>query len=196
MISRLQDPVGRSCLIEGITEKCITVVDCKILRANESVGNKRCLINYLNSEVYFSKVYNNVTVATRKRVIRKNLENIPIRIYDMYKQIIIANELDNISSVIKNNEAIIERLKTLIQSIFYEKFGSLIENPNNYKKKKLKDICLSIIRGPFGSLLKKDFFLEKGKDTFKAYEQKNAIQSNEKIGEYYIDEKIYRIRAI
>ena len=43
----------------------------------------------------------------------------------------------------------------------------------------------SIKRGPFGSALKKQFFVKKG---FKVYEQKNAINNDFTIGEYYIDE--------
>jgi len=47
----------------------------------------------------------------------------------------------------------------------------------------------SIKRGPFGSAIKKSFFVENG---YKVYEQKNAINNNVFIGKYYIDEKKYR----
>jgi len=44
----------------------------------------------------------------------------------------------------------------------------------------------SIKRGPFGSTIKKSFFVPKG---YKIYEQKNAIYSDSTLGNYYIDKK-------
>lgn len=56
---------------------------------------------------------------------------------------------------------------------------------------KLEEVCSSIIRGPFGSALKKEFFVQKSKDSYKVYEQKHAIKKEHEIGEYYIDEHRY-----
>ena len=50
-------------------------------------------------------------------------------------------------------------------------------------------------KGPFGSSLTKSMFVEKGIDTIKVYEQKNAIQKNAKIGNYYIT-KSYFLEAM
>ena len=44
----------------------------------------------------------------------------------------------------------------------------------------------AIKRGPFGSSIKKDFFVPSG---LKVYEQQHAINDNFSLGEYYIDEK-------
>ena len=46
-----------------------------------------------------------------------------------------------------------------------------------------------LIRGPFGGSLKKESFRKKG---YKVYEQRNAIYSDFRIGNYYIDETKYR----
>ena len=43
-------------------------------------------------------------------------------------------------------------------------------------------------KGPFGSSLTKAMFVPKGDNTFKVYEQKNAIQKDECLGNYYISE--------
>ena len=50
-------------------------------------------------------------------------------------------------------------------------------------------------KGPFGSSLTKSMFVEKGVDTVKVYEQKNAIQKDAKIGNYYIT-KDYFLEAM
>ena len=41
-------------------------------------------------------------------------------------------------------------------------------------------------KGPFGSALTKAMFVPKGEDTVKVYEQKNAIQKDPSLGDYYI----------
>jgi len=46
-----------------------------------------------------------------------------------------------------------------------------------------------IKRGPFGSAIKKAFFVPQG---FKVYEQQNAINDNSNLGTYYLDEKKYQ----
>ena len=43
-------------------------------------------------------------------------------------------------------------------------------------------------KGPFGSSLTKSMFVPKGEHSIKVYEQKNAIQKDYRLGEYYITE--------
>lgn len=46
-----------------------------------------------------------------------------------------------------------------------------------------------ICRGPFGSSIKKEFFVPTG---YKVYEQKNAIRDSSSIGDYFVDESKYK----
>ena len=46
-------------------------------------------------------------------------------------------------------------------------------------------------KGPFGSALTKSIFVSKGRNTIKVYEQKNAIQKDNTIGEYYITKSYF-----
>ena len=71
-------------------------------------------------------------------------------------------------------------------------FGDPVLNPNNWEQVTLNDVCSSIVRGPFGSALKKEFFVEPNKATYKVYEQKHAIQKSATIGSYYITEKKFQ----
>ena len=57
---------------------------------------------------------------------------------------------------------------------------------------KLETLCDSIVRGPFGSALKVSFFVEKGLDTVKVYEQKNAIQRSADLGESYVTKEKFQ----
>ncbi|MBN1077892.1 restriction endonuclease subunit S [Clostridium botulinum] len=67
------------------------------------------------------------------------------------------------------------------------------EVPRNWKFIKFNYILSkdknSLKRGPFGSAIKKDYFVQSG---YKVYEQKNAIYDDMNLGNYYIDENKYR----
>ena len=47
-------------------------------------------------------------------------------------------------------------------------------------------------KGPFGSSVTVDMFVEKGENTYKVYEQKNAINADSTLGWYYLTERDYR----
>ena len=65
-----------------------------------------------------------------------------------------------------------------------------VEVPDNWVWCKLDDLAF-YKKGPFGSSLTKAMFVPKGKDTYKVYEQKNAIQKDHKLGSYYISTEKY-----
>lgn len=62
--------------------------------------------------------------------------------------------------------------------------------PTNWQWERLGNLGF-YKKGPFGSALTKSMFVEKGDDTVKVYEQKNAIQKNHELGEYYISRDYY-----
>ncbi len=64
------------------------------------------------------------------------------------------------------------------------------EVPESWVWCKLDDLAF-YKKGPFGSSLTKAMFVPKGKDTYKVYEQKNAIQKDHKLGSYYISTEKY-----
>lgn len=59
---------------------------------------------------------------------------------------------------------------------------------------KFSEICLDkgFVRGPFGSALKKDIFVEKGTDTYKVYEQCVPLEQDKNKGRYYISGEYFR----
>lgn len=88
---------------------------------------------------------------------------------------------------------------SLSKSRFIEMFGDLKEN-QNYRTILFSQCTKSMIKGPFGSDMKKSLYVPKGKDTYKVYIQLNAIQRNQSLGNYYIskdyfDKKISRFEV-
>lgn len=142
------------------------------------------------SQTFLNKVLlanNDCIYNMGKGVAQRNLDMssfrtliIPIPSLDEQERIVA--ELDLISGVIEKQKAQLKELDNLAQSIFYDMFG----NDAAWNMVTLNNVCSSIIRGPFGSALKKEFFVPKSETTYKVYEQKHAIQKNINIGSYYI----------
>lgn len=62
--------------------------------------------------------------------------------------------------------------------------------PKHWRVTRMQDIG-TYKKGPFGSAITKNMFVEKDTNTYKVYEQKNAIQKDAKLGYYYIPYSIY-----
>lgn len=122
----------------------------------------------------------------------KLLKEIEIPIPNSETQSRIVSELDLLQSIIDKQKVQLKELDNLAQAIFYDMFGDPVENEKGWEVKKIEEICSSIVRGPFGSALKKEFFVKPDETTYKVYEQKHAIQKNASIGDYYISEERFR----
>ena len=81
----------------------------------------------------------------------------------------------------------------------YEKCGSEVvciddelpfPIPDSWELIRLNDIGI-YRKGPFGSSLTKNMFVPKSETTVKVYEQKNAIQKDHRLGNYYITRKYF-----
>jgi type I restriction enzyme S subunit len=64
------------------------------------------------------------------------------------------------------------------------------EIPKNWRWTRLGDLGF-FKKGPFGSALTKSIFVEDSSESIKVYEQKNAIQSDCTLGEYFITKDYY-----
>ena len=64
------------------------------------------------------------------------------------------------------------------------------EIPSSWEWCKLGDLAF-YKKGPFGSSLTKSMFVPKADNTYKVYEQKNAIQKDHSLGSYFISNEKY-----
>ena len=90
LVSRLPDPVGRSCIIPECEDRLITAVDCTILRFYKDKLLSEFFNYYSQSNTYLSAVESQTSGATRKRISRKNLGcvNIPHPLIPEQKRIV------------------------------------------------------------------------------------------------------------
>lgn len=118
------------------------------------------------------------------------MEELPVHSADEQRQI--ASILNQVSILIDLRKQQLSKLDELVKARFVELFGDPETNPNGWEQVTVGDVCSSIVRGPFGSALKKEFFVEPSNSTYKVYEQKHAIQKSATIGTYYITEEKYQ----
>jgi restriction endonuclease S subunit len=78
LISRMADPIGRSCLLPDLGIKCITAVDVAILRLSKESADIPELVTLLNSQRWTDEVLRLSRGTTRTRITRKDLEKIRI----------------------------------------------------------------------------------------------------------------------
>ncbi|MDF1617983.1 restriction endonuclease subunit S [Petrocella sp. FN5] len=140
LISRLPEPVGRACIIPEKEERMITAVDCSILRVDENVVDKKYLLHFLKSPVYFQALAGKLAGTTRVRVSRKNLGLVDIKIPDRYTQEKVGNILDCLEVIIDKRKSQIELLDSLVKSRFVDVFGDPISNPFGWSEDNLSNI--------------------------------------------------------
>ena len=129
--------------------------------------------------------------ATFKEISKAIVENIEIPLPEVEEQKRIAARFERLLRLIQLQKAELEELDKLVKSRFIELFGDPVTNPYGWQQLTVNDVCVSIVRGPFGSALKKEFFVPPSDTTYKVYEQKHAIQKSSTIGTYYVTAEKY-----
>ena len=126
------------------------------------------------------------TTVTIPSLTKANLLNIHIPLPPLAEQTEIVDTLTSVDELIKIKKQQLELFDELTKSRFIELFGDPETNPYGWEITTVGEVCSSIVRGPFGSALKKEFFVEPNETTYKVYEQKHAIQKSATIGTYYV----------
>lgn len=126
LVSRLPDPVGKSCIIPEINSKMITGVDCTIIRPKDNLSSE-FLRYYQMSNKYLKDVQSLVSGSTRQRISRKNLGLIKIPLPTLHLQQSLVQELDTFLVEIKKIEAIYKKklddLEELKKSVLQKAFS-------------------------------------------------------------------------
>lgn len=105
LISRLPDPVGRSCLIPALQHRAITAVDCSIVRFNPNKMIAKFFVYYSQSSEYAKAISPLISGSTRQRISRENLGTIKIPLPSLDEQLDIVEKLDSAFAEIDSLEA-------------------------------------------------------------------------------------------
>ena len=169
---------------------------------NKGETNNKYLFNYLNAPFLMKYATAESTGGTIKHLNQKVLVNFPVPISSIKEQNKISNLLENINKSLSLQQRKLKQLKQLkkamLQQLFVDKNN---KQPNlrfknfngDWEQRKFKTLLISkegIRRGPFGSMLKKDSFVPRSKNSFAVYEQRNAIYNKFDV-RYFIDSTKY-----
>ena len=111
LISRLNAPIGRSCIVPDLKSKIVTSVDNVIFRPDQRYSRK-FVVYMLSSKDYFKHTGNLARGATMQRISRGVLGNIRLVVAPYIEQTQIANFLDHETAKI---DTLIEKQKQLIK---------------------------------------------------------------------------------
>lgn len=159
------------------------------------IPKEKVLVDYLYYTLVYEKknlqnLANNAVVPILNN---KHLASIEIPLPDLSEQKAIAAKLDKAQEIIQYNKDLIEAYEALTQSLFLDMFGDPVKNEKGWEVVNVEDIAEKtkhgIKAGPFGSALKKEFYVPSG---YKIYGQEQVIKDDLSYGNYYIDEKKYK----
>lgn len=147
-------------------------------------------IKFLAEFLKYQNLSRFYTGATIPHIYFKDYQNIPLKLPSLQKQKHISAVLDKCAELTVKNKRILEKYDTLIKSRFIEMFGEPVQNPMGWEVYTVEECATkepnSLKAGPFGSSLKKEFYVETG---YKIYGQEQVISGDANFGDYYIDEK-------
>ncbi len=137
LISRLPDPVGRSCLLPKLDTRAITAVDCTIARFPNKLLAKYFLY-YSLTDTYLNEIKRYLTGSSRVRISRSNLGkiNVILPANSIQKQIV--ERMDKIVEARKLNDELIQKADELFQSLLHKELNPI---GKNWEVKKLGDIA-------------------------------------------------------
>lgn len=120
LVSRLNNPIGRACIIPDLGARIVTSVDNVIFRPDRGF-EKKYLVFLLSSEEYFKHTSDLARGTTMQRISRSLLGNIRIPVPPFHEQKKIAAFLDHetakIDALIAEQQRLIELLKEKRQAV-------------------------------------------------------------------------------
>jgi type I restriction enzyme S subunit len=126
LISRLNLPIARACIVPKFDSKVITCVDNVIVRPNKNVS-RSFLVYLLSADHHFANTKNLGRGTTMQRISGSTLGKIRFAIPNYDEQVLISNFLDfetrKIDSLIAEQEKLIELLKTKLDSLVLGSFN-------------------------------------------------------------------------
>jgi type I restriction enzyme S subunit len=143
LLSRLPDPVGRSCILPDTGERMITAVDCTILRFNPKQLLPTFFNHYSQSDDYLTTVAKECTGTTRNRISRSNLGLTPIPVPPLSEQQRIVGLLDEafagIATAKANAEKNLQNARALFESHLHDVFSKRGEG---WQEKHFDEVCV------------------------------------------------------
>jgi type I restriction enzyme S subunit len=161
------------------------------------IDNKIININYfkyfLKTPFFTNQLQRLITGSAQLNFGPSHLKKIDLILPPLEDQKRIIKILDNADTIRKKRKTIVDLLDNYMDSVFFEMFGSPESNIKKIAVRTVEDVASkekhAIKAGPFGSSLKKEFYVKSG---YKIYGQEQVIKNDFNYGDYYINEEKYK----
>jgi len=191
LLARMQGTVKVKIIRKNETN-IIVSTGFLVLRKKKNI-DENYLYHIFKSQFFQTEKDKLCTGATQKAINNANFAKLQIILPPLPQQQKIAAILDAADELRQKDKALVAKYDELTQALFLDMFGDTWKNPKGWVLKNVEDVAAneknSIKAGPFGSSLKKEFYVEKG---YKIYGQEQVIKDNLDFGNYYINEKKYK----
>ena len=147
LISRLPNPLGRSCILPRLNTRCITAVDCSIVRIKKEKILPEFFIYYTQSQGYFLKINSESSGTTRARITRKKLEQTEIPVPPLSEQQSIVDYLDSAFAKIDAMKANAEKALNEAKALFQASLKEMLEPKEGWEERKLQEVACDFSRG-------------------------------------------------
>jgi len=122
LVSRMADPICRSCLVPKLGFRTVTAVDVAIIRPKKEIANLKYLNFLLNTKYIQNQAFTYTTGTTRSRISRKNLEKLKIPLPPLETQKKIVSILEK-AETLKQKRAEADKLtQEYLKSVFADMF--------------------------------------------------------------------------
>ena len=136
-------------LDEGTAKNIYSTGFCAV-RAKPAVLTDRCLYHLLTSKAFLDQKDKNCSGATQKAITNTGLSKITIKVPSIVQQESIAQQLDQIASIIALRQSELQKLDELVKARFVELFGDMLLNTMKLPEIRLEtvaDIVSGITKG-------------------------------------------------
>lgn len=174
---------------ESMLPLCMNTSTIRFKVLDPSTLRIRYFMYYLKSQSFKEQLTRYITGSAQLNYGPSHIKQMVMPWIPLESQDKLIERLDRVQVIIEHKEQQLTCLDKLVKSRFVEMFGDPETNPYGWRKTTVGEVCSSVVRGPFGSALKKEFFVEPSESTYKVYEQKHAIQKSATIGTYYINKE-------
>lgn len=125
LVSRMAEPICRSCILPKLEFKTVTAVDITIVRPDVKLVDKRFLNLIFNSYVIKNQTTKYTTGTTRERISRKNLEKLKVPLPSLKTQMEIVSTLEKAEKLKQLRDEADKLTKDFLKAVFLKMFGKI-----------------------------------------------------------------------
>lgn len=156
ILTKLGEPIGKTCLIPDYLGNGIVVSDVVRIRNGNSDLSSKYLMYLLNSTIVSNQLNNRVFGTTRQRVNLDDVRELKIPLPPLPVQRRIVEILEQADALRHLRTEADAETQKLLQSVFYEMFGDPVRNEKGWEIRKIEDLCSVVTDGEHITPIRKD----------------------------------------